>query len=113
MQVLKLLIENRHREYEIAINTNYGGFALTKEMCEELNLDYKNPEHLYMFNNDRANLILIDLIKKHKPKDLEIVKIELEDIPKAYLQNHDGMESIVYSCNDFGRPLLDYLGKRG
>lgn len=110
MQVLKLLIENRHREYEIAINTNYGGFELTKEMCEERHLDWKKDA--YLFNNDRANLILIDLIKKYKPKDLEIIKIELEDISKAYLQNHDGKESIVYSHNDFTRPLLDYLGKR-
>ena len=110
MQVLKLLIENRHREYEIAINTNYGGFALTKEMCEERHMNFEKDA--YLFNNDRANPVLIDLIKKHKPADLEIVKIELEDISRAYIETHDGKESIVYERTDYSRPLLDYLGKR-
>lgn len=110
MDPLELLVKYRHWEYEIAINTNYGGFALTKEMCEERHMDIEKD--VYLFNNDRANPVLIDLIKKHKPVDLEIVKIELEDISRAYIENHDGKESIVYERTDYSRPLLDFLGKR-
>lgn len=110
MQVLKLLVENRRREYEIAINTSFGGFALTKEMCDDLGVDWKQNQ--YMFDYDRANPVLIDLIKKHKPKDMEIEKIELEDIPRAYLRNYDGREEIVYYDDNMTFPLMNYLMKR-
>lgn len=110
MDPLEVLIKNRHSEYEIAINISYGGFGLTKEMCEDRHLDWKKDA--YLFNNDRSNVVLISLIKKHKPKDLGIIKIELEDIPRAYLRNYDGIESIVYDHCDDARLLMEYLGKR-
>lgn len=107
MHILKQFIENRHRVYEVAINTNFGGFSLTKEMCENLSLDYK--AQAYIFSDDRANPVLIEFIKKHKPKDIEIVEIELEDIPRAYLRNYDGREEIIYHDDDMAYPLMDYL----
>lgn len=107
MDILEQLIKNRHFEYEVAINTSFGGFSLTKEMCEELHLEFKTQS--YIFDKDRSNPILIELIKKHKPKDLEIIKIELEDIPRAYLRNYDGREEIIYRDDDMAYPLMDYL----
>ena len=91
----------------MAINTNFGGFSLTKEMCEELQLDFKTQA--YVFDKDRSNPVLVELIKKHKPKDFKIIKIELEDIPRAYIRDYDGREEVVYRDDIMTYPLMDYL----
>lgn len=111
MDLLRELVKNRHKEYEIAINTNYGGFSITKEMCEELNIDYEDNK--YIFNHDRSNPILINLIKKYKPKDIKIETLELEEISGSYISSYDGKESISsgydHDADVYQYPLLDHL----
>lgn len=108
MDILQQFIRNRNLKYEIAINvSSLGEFSITEGMCEELHLDFKTQSDF--FNKDRANPVLIELIKEYSPRDIEIVKIALEDIPRAYLKNYDGYEIITYSNEDNSFPLMDYL----
>lgn len=108
MDILQEFIRNKNEVIKVAISSNYGSFALTKEMCETLQLDFKNVEHVYMFGNNRSNPVLIDLIEKLKPEDISIVEIEWWDLPNSYLIDNDGKESVENNCSD-GYPLVNYL----
>lgn len=107
MGTLKEFIRNRKEIEKIAINVEFGGFALKQELAESMGLNEK--EDAYFFSKNRNNPVLIDAIEKIKPDYLEIVEVEWGDIPRAYLKNYDGKESIVYSYDDFCYPLMDYL----
>ena len=106
MRLLKEVIENIEKEYEIVINTDFGGFFLNEKTCTDLGLDCSQ---LYKFRNDRANPILVDYLKANKQIGLEIVRISLGDILRAYIRDYDGREEIVYVGDDYSSSLVSFL----
>ena len=106
---LKTIINNKDVKHKIVINTNFGGFCLTKDMCDELHLDYADCHSHFRY--DRSNPHLVSLVEKFKPKDLEIVELSLQEILGAYLSDNDGKEKIVFNNLGTVTPLTDYLFK--
>lgn len=107
MMDLKSIIKHKDVKHKVVVNTNFGGFCLTKQMCDELHLEYSEcHEH---FRYDRSNPHLVALVEKFKPKDLEVIELTLQEILAAYVRDNDGKEKIVF--NDIGvcKPLTDYI----
>ena len=103
----KMIKENK--TYKMLINTNYGGFSLSKEACEELNT---TDPFLYTYEN-RTDGKLIDCFEKLGDKfsddDIKLIELDVDDILSSYLENYDGKESIVYSSGGLTTPIIEMI----
>ena len=101
---------NRMETLEIALCKSYGGFTLSKSAYVELGLEWDGYGSEYTYSG-RANPELIKVIKKLGKNasyncEIEIVKVDTEDILSAYIVNYDGFERIEYKENDCHESVL-------
>jgi len=103
----KMIKENKN--YKMLINTNYGGFSLSKEACKELNT---TDPFLYTYEN-RTDRKLIECFEKLGDKfsydEIKLIEIDFDDILTAYIENYDGKETIVYNPGDFTTPIVEMI----
>lgn len=107
---IKLQKENT---FKILINTNFGGYKLSKEAYIELGIEWDGSGSA--FKENRGNPRLIEVAEKLGSKisydegDLVIEELTLNDVLTGYLKNYDGSESIVYSYSYYNDAIIDII----
>jgi len=118
IDAIKTLKEHQDDEIEIVLNTNFGGFALSKDACKKLGWDGKECKYEFnsKFEKNRSNPELIKVVKEMGENSgehsvLSIKKIKVSNIFGVYIHNYDGQESIEYSMSNEFRdtPLFKIL----
>ena len=114
-ELLKTLVEftNECENIEFVINVNYGGFVLSKEAYDELEIEWDGYGMKYA-NSGRADPKLLNVIKQLGEKasnfsEFEIVEIPTKMIFSAFLKNYDGKESLTVNAEDFNTPLWEMI----
>lgn len=83
---------------KIAINSNFGGFSLSKEAYDYLGLEWDNYGTAYSYNESRNDIKLIECIeqlgKKANGRYADIKIVEIPDNVKYYIEDYDGIDII-------------------
>jgi len=90
---------------EIVINTCYGGYQLSKEAYEKLELEWDG--YGFAFEDDRSNPKLIKVVKELGSKKVSggFAKLKIVKIPDNidwYIDEYDGMEHIAERHRTWG-----------
>ena len=109
LELVKALKEvDLSEKIEIVINVSYGGFAVSEAVYDEIGIEWDGFGT--KFEDDRSNPELIKAVRKLGDKSsidkLEIIEVDIDDILTAFLENYDGLESVVYTSNPRTEPLL-------
>lgn len=91
-----------HSEFEILINSAYGGFSVSDDCYEFLGIEWDNNG--FIFNRDRGNPFLLQAFKElgtdivsGNTCSLKLVTISADEIFSTFIDSNDGYEEIVGS----------------
>lgn len=110
-ELKKIIHDLENKEVEILLNSSYGGFGLSEKARDYMNLS-KEDEYNYS-SNGRSSKELLECFKElgddFSSDHVKIVRVDLYDIMRGYVHNHDGLESITYSPDEFDIPIIEIL----